>query len=350
MSGWWGFFWLFILLAGNAFFVAAEFAVISARRSQIEPKAAAGMKSAKTALYAMENATLILATSQLGITVCSLIILNVSEPAIHHLLKVPLEATGISAQAVTISSFAITLAFVSALHVVLGEMVPKNAAFSVPDKAVLLLAPGIVFVSKIFRPIIWALNETANRFLRLFGIEPKSETVSTYTLEEVAHIVSHSQQEGVLEDKTGTLTAAFEFTTKVANDLAVTTDKLVILAATETPLQVEEAVTKHGFSRYLVANHAGQIAGYVHIKDLLLVGKDRLQESMPLGRVRSLLTVNHETPIEDVLQEMQATGVHLANVIDNSGNQFGVLFLEDIIEELVGEVQDATRKQRYDQN
>lgn len=350
MSSWWGFFWLFVLLAGNAFFVAAEFAVISARRSQIEPKAAAGHRSARTALYAMENATLMLATSQLGITVCSLIILNVSEPAIHAILEVPLAATGISANAVSVTAFVVTLVIVSTLHVVIGEMVPKNAAFSIPDKAVLLLAPGLVFISKVFRPVIWALNESANLFLRMFGIQPKSETGSTFTLEEVAHIVTHSQREGLLEDKTGALTAAFEFTTKVAKDLTVPSDKLVILNDHATPLHVEEAVTRNGFSRYLISNKAGEVRGYVHIKDLLLVDKDRIDQALPSKRVRSLLSVAENAHIEDVLQEMQKTGVHLANVHDTEGQQVGVLFLEDIIEELVGEVHDATRKQRYDQN
>lgn len=350
MTGAWGFFWLFVLLAGNAFFVAAEFAVISARRAQIEPKAAAGMKRAQTALYAMENATLMLATSQLGITVCSLIILNVSEPAIHHLLEVPLAATGITAEAVSITAFVITLLLVSFLHVVFGEMIPKNAAFSVPDKAVLILAPGLVFVSKIINPIIWMLNGTANGILRMFKVEPKSETTSTYTLEEVAHIVTHSQQEGLLEDRSGALTAAFEFTTKVAKDLTVPNSKLVSLSQNATPNEVETAVSKHGFSRYLIHNQTKEIVGYVHIKDLLLVGKDRLDQAIPAKRIRTILNVAESEPIEDVLQEMQATGVHLASVQDPEGKQVGVLFLEDVIEELVGEVHDATRKQRYTQD
>src|SRR3954471_18613581 len=127
--------WLFALLLVNAFFVAAEFAIISARRSQIEPEAEAGSRSAKTALWAMEHAGLMLATSQLGITIASLLILNVSEPAIHHLLEGPLGLTGIPDDGVGAISFAITLILVSFLHVVLGEMVPKNLSFSVPDRA-----------------------------------------------------------------------------------------------------------------------------------------------------------------------------------------------------------------------
>src|SRR6478609_520828 len=125
-----GLVWLFVLLALNAFFVGAEFAVISARRSQVEPRAAEGSKAARTTLWAMEHATLMLATSQLGITVCSLLILTVSEPAIHHLLEYPLGVTPLSPEAISILAFVVALLLITFLHVVLGEMVPKNLAFS----------------------------------------------------------------------------------------------------------------------------------------------------------------------------------------------------------------------------
>jgi hypothetical protein len=145
MNDWAGLAWLGVLLMVNAFFVGAEFAVISARRSQIEPRAEAGSRAAKTALWAMEHATLMLATCQLGITIASLLILNVSEPAIHHLLEVPLELTHLPEEVIGTIAFVITLIVVSFLHVVIGEMVPKNLSFSVPDRAVLILATPLVF-------------------------------------------------------------------------------------------------------------------------------------------------------------------------------------------------------------
>ncbi|NLB46146.1 MAG: HlyC/CorC family transporter [Microbacteriaceae bacterium] len=349
MSDWMGIVWLVVLLLANAFFVGAEFAVISARRSQIEPLAEAGSKRAKTALWAMEHATLMLATSQLGITVCSLLILNVSEPAIHHLLEGPLAWTGLSAQAVTIVAFVLTLVIVSYLHVVFGEMMPKNAAFSLPDQAVLLLAPPLVWVSKVFRHIIAGLNAIANGVLRLFRVEPKSETTSTYTLEEVAGIVSHSTREGLLEDRSGALSAAFEFTEKQAKDLLVPTDRLITMPEGSTPLDVEQAVTKHGFSRYPMRGENGDLIGYMHIKDLLRISEKRIAEPIPSKRVRDMLTILGETDLEDVLARMQERGVHLARVVDRNGEEYGVVFLEDVIEELVGEINDATKRQRYDQ-
>src|SRR6478735_8314615 len=209
-----GIIWLAVLLVVNGFFVGAEFAVISARRSQIEPRAEAGSKAAKTTLWAMEHATLMLATSQLGITVCSLVILNVSEPAIHHLLESPLELTALSYEAISIIAFVVALLLVTFLHVVVGEMVPKNISFSVATEAANMMAPPLVLVARVFKPVIWSLNGIANAVLRLFRVEPKDEATSAYTLDEVATIVEQSTRDGMLKDTTGALTNAFEFTAK----------------------------------------------------------------------------------------------------------------------------------------
>ena len=344
MSYWVGIVWLVILLGVNAFFVGAEFAIISARRSQIEPLAESGSRSAKTALWAMEHATLMLAASQLGITVCSLLILNVSEPAIHHLIEQPLHLLGLAEELVSVISFVIALLLVSFLHVIFGEMVPKNLSFSVPDRAVLLLAPPLVFIATIFRPIIVSLNATANGALRLFRIEPKSEANSIFTIDEVANIVAQSTREGVLQDNTGALNAAFEFTTKKAQDVAVGMADLVSLPEDATPADVERAVAQHGFSRYILLNAEDEPSGYVHLKDVIDVDEDEFTEPVPPKRIRQLISIYLATDLEDALATMRRSGVHVARVFDETGATRGVMFLEDIIEELVGEVQDATRR------
>ncbi|MFN3948717.1 hemolysin family protein [Microbacterium sp.] len=350
MNDWAGIAWLVVLLIANAFFVGAEFAVISARRSQIEPHADRGSRAAKTALYAMEHATLMLATCQLGITICSLLILNVSEPAIHHLLAGPLGLTGLPEAAVDIASFVVALLVVSYLHVVFGEMVPKNLAFSLPDRAVLMLAPPLVAVSKAFYPIIVALNWTANHVLRLFRVEPKDEAASTYTLDEVATIVTQSRREGMLDDAAGTVTAVMEFTEKKAADIAVPMDRLVTLPETTTPAEIERAVAQHGYSRYVIVDAAGDPTGYVHLKDVLRAaeGSDAdMARPIPGKRVHHMVSVLETTDLEDALALMRRSGRHLAQVRDESGTVKAVLFLEDIIEELVGEVQDATARRRF---
>ncbi|HAQ59899.1 MAG TPA: hypothetical protein DCR63_05740, partial [Microbacterium sp.] len=311
MSDWAGIAWLVVLLAFNAFFVGAEFAVISARRSQIEPLAEKGSRAAKTALYAMEHATLMLATSQLGITICSLLILNVSEPAIHHLLAVPFGLTGLSEAVVDVVAFVVALLLVSYLHVVFGEMIPKNLAFSVPDRAVLILATPLVWVSTVFHPVIATLNWIANTVLRLFRVEPKNEAASTFTLDEVATIVTQSTSEGVLDDSSGALAAAVEFTDKKARDIAVALDQLVTLPETTTPAQIERAVAVHGFSRYVIVDAAGEPLGYVHLKDILRtadIPDERLDKPVPAKRIHHMVPVQETTDLEDALATMRRTG------------------------------------------
>lgn len=345
MSDTWGIAWLVILLLINGFFVGAEFAVISARRSQIEPRAEAGSRAAKSTLYAMEHATMMLATSQLGITVCSLLILNVSEPAIHHVLEYPLALTQLPEDVAGTIAFIIALVIVSFLHVVIGEMVPKNLSFSVPDRAALILAPPLVFISMVFRPIIYALNATANGVLRVFQVEPKNEANSAFTVDEVANIVAQSTREGVLTDSIGALNAAFEFSAKKVKDIAVGMPDLVSLPEAATPADVERAVAQEGFSRYVLVNDEGEPTGYLHLKDVLDLDEvGEFDEPVPPKRIRRLISISRGMDLEDALAAMRRSGVHLARVFDDSGETRGVLFLEDIIEELVGEVQDATRR------
>jgi len=338
-----GLIWLVVLLLVNAFFVGAEFAVISARRSQIEPQAAAGQKSAQTTLWAMEHATLMLATSQLGITVCSLVILNVSEPAIHHLLEYPLAGTGLSPSAVTGTAFVIALVLVTFLHVVFGEMVPKNIAFSVPDRAALILAPPLVLVSRLVNPLIHVLNWIANGFLRMFKVEPKDEATSAYTIDQVAAIVEQSTSEGTLEDTTGTLSAAFEFTEKTVADVEVPLANLVLLPDEATPRDVQHAVSANGYSRYVLTSPDGAPSRYVHLKDVLdLTSPEAIDLPIPANRIRQLPTVRRADELEDALAGIRTERAHVARVVADGGTVTGVLFLEDIVEELIGEVQDAT--------
>lgn len=338
-----GIIWLFVLLIVNAFFVGAEFAVISARRSQIEPKAEAGSKAAKTTLWAMEHATLMLATSQLGITVCSLVILNVSEPAIHHLLEIPLGLTTLSAEAIGIIAFIFALLLVTFLHVVIGEMVPKNISFSVPTRAALILAPPLVMVARIVKPVIWTLNGIANGILRLFKVEPKDEATSAYTLDEVANIVELSTRDGVLADASGTLTKAFEFTSKTVADVEVPLSEMVLLPQDSSPADIQRAVAEHGYSRYILTNRDNEPSGYLHLKDVMdLTADQQFREPVPVKRIRKLAAAFRGSELEDALAAMRRTGAHVARVLDDQGTATGVLFLEDIIEELVGEVQDST--------
>lgn len=338
-----GIVWLVVLLFGNAFFVGAEFAVMSARRSQIEPKAEAGSSQAKTALYAMEHVSQMLAIAQLGITVCSLLILQVSEPAIHHLLTDPLTAIGLSQAVASVTAFTIALLVVSFLHVTLGEMVPKNFAVSVADRAVLLLAPPLVLLYRILLPIIWVLNVTANLVLRLFRITPRDEVVSTFTLEEMQSIVAESTRGGTVVDESGVIAGALEFSDYTAESVMVPIQDVVSLPNDVTPKQVEKAVGRTGFSRFLAVDGDGDFDGYVHLKDVMTLPQSHYEDPLPYTAVRSLVNMAPEDEIEDCLARMQRTGSHLARVLHADGRTLGILFLEDILEVLIGEIHDVTQ-------
>ncbi|MFM7013989.1 MAG: hemolysin family protein [Actinomycetota bacterium] len=333
-----------VLLAANAFFVGSEFAVISVRRAQIEPLAEAGNPAAKITLKALKSVSLMLATAQLGITVCSLLILTVVEPAIHHLLEAPLELVGISEPWVDGIAFATALAIVTYLHVVLGEMVPKNISFSIPRQASLVLVPPLYLITWLLRPLVASLNYVANGILRLVRVQPVDEVASSFTLEQVEDIVEHSTKEGVLIDPSGAITKTFEFTEKKVRDVAVGLEQIISLHRKVTAREVEQAAAKYGYSRYLLVDEDDELIGYLHLKDVIDLELEDSDEPIEPKRIRNLISLPEEMDLEDALAAMRKVGAHLAKSFNSKGEIGGVLFLEDIIEVLVGEVQDATTK------
>jgi len=334
-----------LLLAGNAFFVGAEFAILSARRSAIEPLAAAGDRRAKTVLWAMEHVSLMLACAQLGVTVCSTSLGVVAEPAIAHLIEDPLHALGVSTDLAHPIAFVVALLVVVYLHVVLGEMVPKNLAVSSPDKAVLWFGPPLVWLGRVVRPLIHALNWLANHVLRAFGVEPKDEVASAFTAEEVQSIVERSQAEGLLDDAQGLLSGAIEFSDKTAAEVMIPAADLVMAPEGATPDEIERLVARTGYSRFPVGSQSGVISGYLHLKDVLYADATNRTMAVPSWRVRALAVVGPDDEVETALGAMQRSGSHLARV-DDDGRTVGVVFLEDILEELVGEVRDAMQRQQ----
>jgi len=334
--------WLsLVLLLANAFFVGAEFAVMTARRSRLEPLAAAGNRRAKISLEALEQVASLLATAQLGITLSSVGLGAVAEEALHQMISPGLLGLGLSNELSRPISLALALLIVAYLHVVIGEMVPKNLAIAGPQKAALLLAPALLFISRVFRPVTRLMEGLAKAMVRALGIEPRDELTSAFTAEEVQFMVAESQREGLFEyDHHGLTRRALEFSDRVAGDVAVPLSELVTLKLGATPDDVERLVARFGFSRFVITDAAGEVTGYLHLKDVLYADADLRRAPVPLKRVRSLATVGSEDEVEDVLATMQRTGAHLARVVDPEGGVRGVVFLEDVLEELVGEVTD----------
>lgn len=333
-----------VLLGINAFFVAGEFATTSSRRSQIEPLHERGVRGSAQALYALEHVSLMLAICQLGITVASTSLGVVAEPAIAHMIEEPLQHLGLPSASVHVIAFTIALAIVLILHVVLGEMVPKNISISTAHKALLILAPPLVAIGHVVRPIIHAMDSLANWFLKKFGIEPQSEVASAFTVEEVASIVELSAQEGMLDDELGLLSGTLEFSEETAGALMVPLEALVTLSHTTTPEEVERALAQTGYSRYPLISDDNALVGYIHIKDVLYAQDRERTQPIPTWRIREMAEISAGSEIEDALRLMQKTGGHCVEVLDDAGAVLGVLFLEDILEELVGEVRDSLQR------
>lgn len=334
------------LLLANAFFVGAEFAIISARRSAIELHAHAGSRAAHTVLWAMENVSLMLATAQLGITACSVALGMVAEPAIAHGIEGALDGAISEAVAHGIA-VAVALFIIVGLHVIFGEMVPKNAAVSSPDKAALLFGPPLVWIARIAKPLIIALNAIANSVLRLVGIEPRDEVTSAFTAAEVQSIVVQSSQEGTLTDAEGLLQGAIEFSDHTAIDVMVPLADVVCVPVGASAEALERLSVETGHSRFPVRDAEDTIVGYLHIKDALQVRQGEREEPLAEWRIRDIAEVDVAEEVEAVLAGMSRSGAHIA-LVRQGDSIAGVAFLEDIIEELVGEVRDVVARYEGD--
>ena len=331
-----------VLLFGNAFFVASEFALVSARRTQIEPRAEEGSRLARTTLRAMENMSLVIGVNQLGITVCSLVLGAVAEPAAAGLLEPVLHALHAPESLVHPLAFAIGLAIVVYLHVVLGEMIPKNIALAGPDRAALALGTPIWAIVSVTRPIIRVVNAMASAVLRLMGVRLMDEVSSTYTREEVAALVEESRGEGLLEkDEYDRLSGALGFTEKTVETVLMPPSTLHTVRRGSTGADVEAMCAATGFSRFPVTDEDGELIGYLHIKDVLETDEVRRNRPVEDKWIRPFATVRNDDLLHDTLEKLQRRGAHMARVVDADGSTLGVATLEDVIEELVGEIRDS---------
>ncbi|MBF6148441.1 MULTISPECIES: hemolysin family protein [Nocardia] len=340
-----------VLLAANAFFVGAEFALISARRDRLETLAAQGKRGAGTVIGAAEHLSMMLAAAQLGITICSLLLGRIGEPAIAHLLERPFDLVGVPDQLLHPVGFALALGLVVILHMLMGEMIPKNIALAGPERVALLLVPIMLWWLRLARPLIGLYNLAANLTLRALRIEPKDELDATVSSVELAEMIGESRSEGLIdEEEHRRLTQALGTTDRIVADVMVplATTRCVPLRGDGTTLgDIESAVAETGFSRYPVRAGDGSLVGYLHVKDVLdKVADDSAGPSTPIPRtdIRPLPTLSMGTTLYEALARLRRTNSHLGRVIDTRGNTVGIVALEDLVEEFVGTVRDATHR------
>ena len=296
-----------VLLLGNAFFVGAEFALVSARRTQLEPRAEQGSRLARSALAAMEQVSLVMAGAQFGITVCSLGLGAVAEPALADLLEPAADAVGLPHGAVHPIAFTVALALVVYLHVVLGEMVPKNLALAGPERAALVFGAPMIMIVTALKPIVFVLNAAANASLRLAGIEPRAEISSVFTREQVEALVDESRAEGLLEEgEYARLSGALGFTSRTVADVYLPMAGLQTVSRGARATEVEAICAETGFSRFPVVGDTGSLIGYLHIKDVLADDGHGRAQVVEDRWIRSFANVQTNDSLVEALQTLQS--------------------------------------------
>ncbi|GAA2445741.1 hemolysin family protein [Streptomyces macrosporus] len=324
-----------LTLVANAFFVGAEFAMISVRRSQIEPLAERGEKRARGVVWGLEHVSALMAAAQLGITLSTLVLGVVAEPAIAHLLEPVFHLVGVPEGLIHPIAFVIALGVATYLHMLFGEMVPKNIALAAPERAALLLGPPLVAVTRTLRPVIFGINALANGLLKLLRVEPKDEVASTYSDDELARLVADSSEAGLLDERsTERLRDALELGRRPVAEVVRPTHRVVFARFGITPEGLEQLSARSGFSRFPVVDNGGRALGYLHVKDAL----DASPRDMPfpVSALRPIARVRATTPLDDVLGAMRSSGTHLAAVIGSDGRVAGLVTMEDVLRELVG--------------
>jgi CBS domain containing-hemolysin-like protein len=337
------------LIAANGFFVGAEFAVLAGRRARLESLVGSSRR-ARTALRAIEQLPLMISACQFGITLASLGLGALAEPVVASLLTGPLAALHVSHELVHPLALAIALTLVSSLHMLLGEMVPKNLALTGPERAVMMLAPALLVFVRIFRPIIIGLTAVATGVMRLLRIQPVSEIGDATDRDSVAALIGESSEEGLLEtDQQELLTGALAFEQTRAEVVGVPLDAVIAVGPDVTPARVEELVAATGYSRFPVRadDHPSSevdLVGYIHLADVLDTDQAYRNRSVDRRWIRPLVDIPATATLQTALAILRRSGSHLARLIDGNGRTHAVIFLEDILEQLVGEVTDATRR------
>jgi CBS domain containing-hemolysin-like protein len=336
-----------LLIGANAFFVAAEFSLISARRDRLEALAEQGKTRAVIVIRAGEQLSSMLAGAQLGVTIASLLLGRIGESAVASLLRTAFGLTGMPWAVRHTLAFVIALALVVTLHVLLGEMVPKNIALAGPERTAMLLVPPYLAYVRAARPFIVFYNKCANAILRALGVEPKDELDFTVSPAELSAMIAESVSEGLLDPEEHTrLTRALQISNRVVGDVAVPladVRAVPVAAAGSGPTvgAVESALAQTGYSRFPVAALDGQFIGYLHIKDVLTLGDDP-RTVIDLALVRPLPRVPKSLPLADALSRMRRSNSHLALVDDDSGGGVvAMVAMEDLVEDLVGSMRDA---------
>jgi CBS domain containing-hemolysin-like protein len=340
----------FLLVGINGIFVAAEFAMVKVRKTRLAELADNGSRRAQTALDVSSKLDAYLSACQLGITLASLGLGWLGEPAIATLIE-PLFVGFGGWNLIYTHTFAMALAFlmISFLHIVLGELVPKSLAIQKAESTALATASLLKAFYFVFYPVIWALNSIANLVLHILKIQPANEADLSHSEEELRMLVDASQKHGYLDKMEGKLLDnVFEFSDRIASEVMIPRQDMVCIFIQDTFEEILEIVKKYGHTRYLLCDDdKDHVLGLVHLRDII-----RLQEQSGTKEItqikRDILAVPEGMPISHLVQRMRSQRTHMAIIVDEFGGSAGLVTLEDMLEELVGEIYDEFESEQPD--
>ncbi|WP_241980836.1 hemolysin family protein [Cryobacterium sp. Hh11] len=337
-----------ILTVGTGIFVASEFALVNLDRADLEARRDRGETRLAMTIAALKITSTHLSSAQLGITLTTLLTGYTIEPALSSLLRSPLTAAGLPVDLVPV--FGTTIAIVSAtlVSMVIGELVPKNFALALPIPTARLVIPFQTAFTAVFKPAVLVLNNSANGLLRAFGIEPKEELSGARTAEELSSLVRRSASAGLLEKDTATLLRrTLMFSGHTASDVMTPRPRVASIHRTDSAQDIIDLARSTGFSRFPVVDESvDDVAGVVHVKQAVAVPRNR-RADVPVSALQTdPVRVPETMKLDDLLGELRGRGYQMAIVVDEYGGTAGVVTLEDLVEELVGEVADEHDRAR----
>jgi putative hemolysin len=325
---------VFVLVLGNAIFVAAEYALVTARRGRLEERAERGGRGARTALRLMDDPVRFISTVQVGITISAILLGAIGEPLLSDLMEPPLSTT---------VSFLIAFGILTYLSVVLGELVPKAVALQKAELLAIALAVPLDLLARFTYPIVWALQKSANAVLRVLRVKPAPAGMIAYTREDIRHSVAAAEDVGELEQaEEEMLYKVFDFASKEASAVMVPRPDIVAISADMPPEEALATVVDSPFTRYPVYRESlDDVIGILHVRDLFAAMHDLGISAVRLESIaRPAFVVPETKDLAALLADFRREKQHLAIVVDEYGDVDGIVTLEDVLEEIVGEIED----------
>ncbi|MCG8968942.1 MULTISPECIES: hemolysin family protein [Streptomyces] len=344
VEAWLGVLAVFVLTAGTGYFVAQEFAYVSADRLALAREAEAGDKKAARALKVLERLSFMLSGAQLGITVTGLVVGFIAEPSVSALLRPVLSGVGIPDGAITGISVVLAFVLATVVQMVLGELAPKNLAIAVPERLAKTLAGSTLGYLKVVGPVVRVFDGAANKLLRAVGIEPVEELHHGATLEELGHLIGESHEQGQLPRGTAELLDhALEFSERTLHEVMVPRADAVFVRKDAMTAEAISLIGRHGHSNYpVLGDHPDDVAGVLGVRELMGLPTERITVTTAGAAARRPLLLPDTLPLPDAVERMRDHDDEFAVVLDEHGGVAGVVTYEDIAEELVGDIADES--------